>query len=99
MKAYSEYKAMNLPWLKAIPAHWEIRRNKNVFTEMKEEVGEHSSEYTLLSLTLNGIIPRDMDAGGKFPSDFGKYKVVKKGYMAFCLFDVDETPRTVGIIY
>ena len=52
MKAYSEYKAMNLPWLKAIPAHWEIRRNKNVFTEMKEEVGEHSSEYTLLSLTL-----------------------------------------------
>lgn len=97
MKAYSEYKAMNLPWLKAIPAHWEIRRNKNVFTEMKEEVGEHSSEYTLLSLTLNGIIPRDMDAGGKFPSDFGKYKVVKKGYMAFCLFDVDETPRTVGL--
>ena len=88
---------MNLPWLKAIPAHWEIRRNKNVFTEMKEEVGEHSSEYTLLSLTLNGIIPRDMDAGGKFPSDFGKYKVVKKGYMAFCLFDVDETPRTVGL--
>lgn len=64
---------------------------------MKEEVGEHSSEYTLLSLTLNGIIPRDMDAGGKFPSDFGKYKVVKKGYMAFCLFDVDETPRTVGL--
>lgn len=97
MKAYSEYKSMNLPWLKAIPAHWEIRRNKNVFTEMKEEVGEHSSEYTLLSLTLNGIIPRDMDAGGKFPSDFGKYKVVKKGYMAFCLFDVDETPRTVGL--
>ena len=31
MKAYSEYKAMNLPWLKAIPAHWEIRRNKNVY--------------------------------------------------------------------
>lgn len=97
MKSYSEYKEMNLPWLKSIPAHWEIRRNKNVFTEMKEEVGEHSSEYTLLSLTLNGIIPRDMDAGGKFPSDFEKYKIVKKGYMAFCLFDVDETPRTVGL--
>lgn len=97
MKSYSEYKEMNLPWLKTIPAHWEIRRNKNVFTEMKEEVGERSSEYTLLSLTLNGIIPRDMDAGGKFPSDFGKYKIVKKGYMAFCLFDVDETPRTVGL--
>lgn len=97
MRSYGEYKGMNLPWLKAIPAHWEIRRNKNIFTEMKEEVGERSSEYTLLSLTLNGITPRDMDAGGKFPSDFGKYKVIKRGYMVFCLFDVDETPRTVGL--
>jgi len=97
MRRYTEYKAMSLPWLSEIPAHWEIRRNKNIFTEMKAEVGEHSSEYTLLSLTLNGIIPRDMDAGGKFPSDFGKYKIVKKGYMAFCLFDIDETPRTVGL--
>ena len=97
MKVYDEYKEMNLPWLKSIPAHWEVRRNKNIFTEMKDEVGERSSEYTLLSLTLNGIVPRDMDAGGKFPSDFGKYKVVKKGYMVFCLFDIDETPRTVGL--
>ncbi|SDE12389.1 restriction endonuclease subunit S [Peptococcus niger] len=97
MKSYSEYKEMNLPWLKTIPAHWEIRRNKNIFTEIKEKVGERSSEYTLLSLTLNGIIPRDLDAGGKFPSDFGKYKVIKKGDMVFCLFDVDETPRTVGL--
>ena len=97
MRAYSEYQMINLPWLKQIPSHWEIRRNKNIFTEMKAEVGERSSEYTLLSLTLKGIIPRDMEAGGKFPSDFGKYKIVKKGYMAFCLFDVDETPRTVGL--
>lgn len=97
MRAYSDYQMINLPWLKQIPSHWEIRRNKNIFTEMKEEVGERSSEYTLLSLTLKGIIPRDMEAGGKFPSDFGKYKIVKKGYMAFCLFDVDETPRTVGL--
>ena len=97
MRRYTKYKAMNLPWISEIPAHWEIRRNKNIFTEMKAEVGERSSDYTLLSLTLNGIIPRDMDAGGKFPSDFGKYKIVKKGYMAFCLFDIDETPRTVGL--
>ena len=97
MRAYSDYQMINLPWLKQIPSHWEIRRNKNIFTEMKAEVGERSSEYTLLSLTLKGIIPRDMEAGGKFPSDFGKYKIVKKGYMAFCLFDVDETPRTVGL--
>lgn len=97
MNQYSRYQEIGLPWLQKIPAHWEIRRNKNVFIEQKEEVGENSSAYTLLSLTLRGIIPRDMDGGGKFPSSFDKYKVIKKGYMAFCLFDIDETPRTVGL--
>lgn len=97
MSGYAEYREVNLPWLKAVPAHWEIRRNKNIFTEQKEIVGERSADYTLLSLTLNGIIPRDMDGGGKFPESFDKYKIVKTGDMAFCLFDIDETPRTVGL--
>lgn len=77
MSGYAEYREVNLPWLKAVPAHWEIRRNKNIFTEQKEIVGERSADYTLLSLTLNGIIPRDMDGGGKFPESFDKYKIVK----------------------
>lgn len=97
MSGYAEYREVNLPWLKAVPAHWEIRRNKNIFTEQKEIVGERSADYTLLSLTLNGIVPRDMDGGGKFPESFDKYKIVKNGDMAFCLFDIDETPRTVGL--
>ena len=97
MSGYAEYREVNLPWLKTVPAHWEIRRNKNIFTEQKEIVGERSADYTLLSLTLNGIIPRDMDGGGKFPESFDKYKIVKNGDMAFCLFDIDETPRTVGL--
>lgn len=47
---------------------------------------------------MNGIVPRDVESGkGKFPEKFDKYKVVKPGYMAFCLFDIDETPRTVGL--
>lgn len=97
MLQYKQYKAINIPWLTEIPAHWNIQRNKTVFSEMKEEVGKNAKQYRLLSLTLNGIIPRDMEAGGKFPESFDKYKIVKPGYMAFCLFDVDETPRTVGL--
>lgn len=98
MSKYGEYRHIDLPWLKEIPAHWDIWRNKNIFTEIKDEVGENSSQYTLLSLTLNGIIPRDVESGkGKFPEKFDKYKVVKPGNMAFCLFDIDETPRTVGL--
>lgn len=77
MSVYAEYRGINLPWLKVIPAHWEMRRNKNIFTEQKEIVGEKSADYTLLSLTLNGIVPRDLDGGGKFPESFDKYKVVR----------------------
>lgn len=98
MNPYNEYKEIDLPWLKKIPSHWQVLRNKNVFTEMKDEVGEHSDDYTLLSLTLNGVIPRDVASGkGKFPEKFDKYKIVESGNMAFCLFDIDETPRTVGL--
>ena len=37
------------------------------------------------------------EAKGKFPSDFGTYKIVESGNIIFCLFDIDETPRTVGL--
>lgn len=98
MNRYCQYKHIELPWLSEIPAHWDVARNKNVFSEVKDTVGEDSASYTLLSLTLKGIIPRDLDSGkGKFPKDFDTYKIVKKGDMAFCLFDIDETPRTVGL--
>jgi len=49
-------------------------------------------------LTTKGIILHDVASGkGKFPKDFNTYKIVKPGDMAFCLFDIDETPRTVGL--
>lgn len=98
MICYDEYKAVDLPTAQKIPKPWDLKRNRYLFTEMKEEVGEHSSDYTLLSLSLKGVIPRDVTSGkGKFPEKFDKYKIVKPDYMAFCLFDMDETPRTVGL--
>lgn len=98
MKQYDRYIPIDLPWMKSIPGDWKITKNKCIFEESKELVGEKSKEYSLLSLTLRGIIPRDIESGkGKFPQSFDKYKVVKQGDMAFCLFDMDETPRTVGL--
>ena len=98
MERYDSYKAIDLPWIKRIPAHWEIRKNKNVLSESKELVGANASDYILLSLSLQGVIPRDIESGkGKFPKSFDTYKVVEAGDVAFCLFDMDETPRTVGL--
>lgn len=97
LKAYEEYQEMGLPWLEQVPAHWGFLRNKNIFVEKKDVIG-NSKDYRLLSLTKKGIIFRDISTGkGKFPKDFESYKIVEEGDIVFCLFDVDETPRTVGL--
>ena len=86
------------PWINSAPISWKKVRHKNVLTEKKEVVGENHSQYTLLSLTTKGVIIRDTSSGkGKYPSDFSTYQVVNPSNIVFCLFDVDETPRTVGL--
>lgn len=99
MKKYNEYIDVGLPWYPhGIPSHWSLVRHKSILTEHKELVGENSANYTLLSLTLNGVIIRDISEGkGKFAKDYDKYVVVDEGDFVFCLFDVEETPRTVGL--
>lgn len=98
LKPYDKYQPTNLPWLEYVPSHWSFLRNKNIFEEQKKLVGNDFDKYVLLSLTTKGIIIRDISSGkGKFPKDFKSYKVVHKNDMVFCLFDVDETPRTVGL--
>ncbi len=98
LRPYEEYKKTELLWLDYIPKHWNMIRNKNVMKVEKEIVGRNHSKYTLLSLTKRGIIPRDLEnAKGKFPKDFEAYQVVNPNNIVFCLFDMDETPRTVGL--
>lgn len=97
-KPYEEYKEVDLPWLDRMPVHWEMERNKNLLEPKNEVVGTNSGNYKLLSLTKKGIIERDMEnPKGKFPSSFETYKIVEKEDIIFCLFDIDETPRTVGL--
>lgn len=91
-------KDSGIPWIGMIPEHWELCRNKDIFTESKHVVGDNSDNYTLLSLTKQGVIIRDLsESKGKFPKEFNNYKVVEPGDIIFCLFDMDETPRTVGL--
>lgn len=99
MKEYKEYKNSGISWIGKIPVHWELKRNKSFMSMTGCKVGENADLYTLLSLTINGVIVRDIESGkGKFPKDFGDYQVVKKNELIFCLFDIDETPRTVGLV-
>lgn len=94
----TKLKQTGVSWIGSVPQHWERCRCKDVLTETKLLVGD--GQHTLLSLTTNGVIVRDLSEGkGKFPKDFKTYKVVKPNDLVFCLFDVDETPRTVGLVH
>lgn len=98
LQPYAEYKESGLPWLDAIPKHWNMIPNRAVMQNQREVVGENAPDYTLLSLTLRGVIARDMvNPKGKFPAQFNTYKVVRPDDFVFCLFDIDETPRGVGL--
>ena len=94
---YEAYQDSGISWLGEVPAHWDLKKNKFLLTEKKSTVGKESADFTLLSLTLNGVIARDMEnPQGKFPAEFNTYKIVDPNDLVFCLFDVEETPRTVG---
>jgi type I restriction enzyme S subunit len=96
-RSYESYKDSGVEWLGEIPEHWEALANKFIFNLKKNQVGKKSNEYDLLSLTLRGIVIRNLEDGGKFPAEFDTYQEVKKGDFVFCLFDVEETPRCVGL--
>ncbi len=97
-RRYEKYQDAGVQWLDTIPQEWKMLRNQSQFNVVRNIVNEHSGDFVLLSLTLKGIIPRDVESGkGKFPESFDSYQKVKKGDLVFCLFDIDETPRTIGL--
>ena len=98
LKPYAEYKDSGLPWASRIPTHWSLVPNRAVLKRRKVLVGEQHRDYKLLSLTKKGLVVRDISTGkGKFSSDLGTSQEVRKGDLVFCLFDIPETPRTVGL--
>ena len=98
MKRYDSYKDSGVKWLGEIPSHWEMLALKHILKNKKEVVGKRSSQYDLLSLTLKGVIIRDMDnPEGKFPASFDTYQIVEPNDFIFCNFDNEETPRAVGL--
>jgi len=98
LKPYPEYKDSGLPWLGQVPEHWGLVPNRGLIRKRKVLVGNRNQEYRLLSLTKQGVKVRDISTGkGKFSSDMGTSQEVRCGDLVFCLFDVPETPRTVGL--
>jgi type I restriction enzyme S subunit len=80
------------------PPDWKLTPLRAILKRKAEAVGINSDKHTLLSLTTRGVIVRDLsESKGKFPANFDTYKKVSVGDFIFCLFDIEETPRTVGV--
>lgn len=88
----------NIAWMPELPEHWKLSRVKNYFTFSNEVVGEDYSGFNVLSLSVNGVIIRDMESGkGKHSMSMDLYQIVQPKSIILCLFDMDVTPRIVGI--
>lgn len=90
-------KDSGIEWAAKVPEHWKIMANKYVMKKIKEISPKYSGE-DILSLTMNGVIVRDLDAGGKMPATFNGYQRVYAGNLLMCLFDYDVTPRCIGLV-
>jgi len=81
-----------------VPLHWVAAPLRSIMHRKKSLVGSAWQDFKLLSLTKNGVIERDVTENfGKFPESFETYQAVAPDDMVMCLFDIDETPRTVGL--
>lgn len=91
-------KDSGIEWIGEIPEDWEILSHKNIMSKKKELCNKYNGE-DILSLTIKGIIKRDLEnPTGKMPATFDGYQKVEKGNLLLCLFDIDVTPRCVGLI-
>jgi type I restriction enzyme S subunit len=91
-------KDCGVEWLGKVPETWSVAPLRVFLRLRRDIVGTESANIKLLSLTLQGVIERDLEnPTGKMPASFDGYQRIAAGEMVFCLFDMDETPRTVGV--
>ena len=92
-----EMKDSGIEWIGQIPTNWDVAPHKRVMHKVKEICEQYNGE-DIISLTMNGVIKRDLTAGGKMPTSFDGYQYVKPNDLLLCLFDIDVTPRCVGVV-
>lgn len=92
-----ETRNSGIEWVKKIPRNWNVMPNKYVMRKIKEINKIYKGE-DIISLSMNGVVIRDLDAGGKMPASFDGYQIVFPGNLLMCLFDYDVTPRCIGYI-
>lgn len=87
-----------IEWIGKIPSSWDVVPQKILMRKTKSICEKWTGE-DVLSLTVDGVIVRDLvNPKGKMPTTFDGYQFVSEGNLLLCLFDIDVTPRCVGVI-
>ena len=92
-----EMKDSGIEWIHDIPDSWNVIPNKYLMHKIKRIRPVYGGE-DILSLTMKGVIVRDLDTGGKMPTSFDGYQELYPSNLLMCLFDIDVTPRCIGLI-
>ena len=98
VKKYDTYKDSGIEWIGKIPHEWNVLPHKYIMSKVKNICEKYDGE-DIISLTMKGVIKRDLDNPmGKMPLTFDGYQRIETGNLLLCLFDIDVTPRCVGLI-
>lgn len=93
----AKMKDSGIDWIGEMPEHWDTMPNKYIMYKVKEIQNKYEGE-DIISLSIDGVKVRDLEAGGKMPTSFDGYQKIKPNRLLMCLFDMDVTPRCIGII-
>jgi len=80
IKEYSKFKDSNQEWLGNLPAHWEVRKTKNLFNLIALPAPIGNTMQLLSVYTALGVKPRsELEERGNKASTTDGYWIVKKG--------------------
>lgn len=83
LRPYPEMRQTGLPWLRDVPAHWDIRRNGRLFGARRET---GFPDLPVLEVSISrGVRIRDFDGGGRKQemADRSKYQRAMRGDIAY----------------
>ena len=89
-----------IDWVGNIPSYWEMKKGKYLFSNKKEINSKYQCD-NLLSLTLFGVLNKDMESSeGLRPLNYTTYQVFEKNDMVFKLIDLENKKTSrVGLVH
>ncbi|MBU0278864.1 restriction endonuclease subunit S [Gemella sp. zg-1178] len=87
MKIYKKYKRVDLPWLKEVPEHWELKKAKHLFNREKRAVKKNDE---IITCFRDGIVTlrknRRLEGYTEAINEYG-YQRIKKGDLVIHVMD------------